>query len=74
MLSFIARVGTSAFVINSVEVVNSLPDELKIPFIYYLQGYQYQEIAEKIEIPLGTVKSRIYFARKKMQKHLKDFR
>ena len=56
------------------EVVNSLHDELKIPFIYYLQGYQYQEIAEKIEIPLGTVKSRIYFARKKMQKRLKDFR
>lgn len=57
-----------------LEVVSSLPDELRIPFNYYLQGYQYQEIAEKINIPLGTVKSRIYFARKKMQKHLKDFR
>ena len=57
-----------------LEVVELLPDELKIPFNYYLQGYQYQEIAEKIDIPLGTVKSRIYFARKKMQKDLKDFR
>lgn len=57
-----------------MKVVNLLPDELRIPFNYYLQGYPYQEIAEKVGIPLGTVKSRIFFARKKMQKHLKDFR
>lgn len=57
-----------------MEVVNLLPDELRIPFEYYVSGYQYQEIADKIGIPLGTVKSRIFFARKKLQNRLKDFR
>lgn len=56
------------------DVINEYPDELKEPFNYYIRGFQYQEIAEKLNIPLGTVKSRIYFARKKLQKDLKDFR
>lgn len=56
------------------KVVNSFPDELRVPFKYYLAGFAYQEIADKMNIPLGTVKSRIFFARKRMQKALKDFR
>lgn len=54
--------------------VDSFSDELRVPFNYYLSGYSYQEIADMLSIPLGTVKSRIFFARKKMQKALKDFR
>jgi RNA polymerase sigma-70 factor (ECF subfamily) len=30
-------------------------------------GYKYQEIADKLELPLGTVKSRIFFARKELK-------
>lgn len=56
------------------KVIGSFPDELRVPFNYYMVGYSYQEIADKLEIPLGTVKSRIFFARKRMQKVLKDYR
>ena len=40
----------------------------------YLSGYKYSEIAEKMGLPLGTVKSRIFFARKRLQNLLKDYR
>lgn len=55
-------------------IIAQFSDELRVPFKYYLNGYPYQEIADKLSIPLGTVKSRIFFARKKLQKLLKDYR
>jgi len=54
--------------------IENLNSELKIPFSLYLSGYKYNEIAERLELPLGTVKSRIYFARQELQQVLKDFR
>lgn len=56
------------------KVINELSDDLKIPFSLYLSGYKYQEIADALNIPLGTVKSRIFFARQELQNKLKDFR
>ena len=53
---------------------NSLNNELKVPFSMFLSGYKYNEIADKLGVPLGTVKSRIFFARQELQKELKDFR
>ncbi len=53
-------------------VINNLEDWLKIPFLMFLQGYKYDEIAESLQIPVGTVKSRIFFARKKLQEALKE--
>ena len=55
------------------KAINSLNDELKIPFSMFLSGYKYNEIAEKLCVPLGTVKSRIFFASQELQKVLKDF-
>jgi len=52
------------------EAITELPDSLKEPFLYYYEGFSYEEIAEKFEIPLGTVKSRIHHARKKLKKSL----
>jgi len=43
------------------------------PFMMYYKGYKYQEIAEQLELPLGTVKSRIFLARKEIQLRLKGF-
>ncbi len=54
--------------------VDALDKEYKIPFKLYLSGYKYQEISEKIGIPLGTVKSRIHLCRQQLQVALKDFR
>ena len=54
-------------------IVNSLPKEYKVPFSMHVAGFKYREIAEKLNLPLGTVKSRIFFTRKKLQQDLKDF-
>ncbi len=54
-------------------VINAFTDEYKVPFTMYIAGYKYSEIAEKLSLPLGTVKSRIFFARKRLQKILKDY-
>ena len=54
-------------------IVNSLPREYKIPFSMHVSGFKYREITERLGLPLGTVKSRIFFTRQKLQQDLKDF-
>lgn len=54
--------------------IDGLDDAYKIPFESYTHGFKYQEIAEKMGLPIGTVKSRIFFARKKLMEQLSDFR
>lgn len=56
------------------EAINSFPDEYRVPFSMLVAGYKYNEIAEKMNLPLGTVKSRIFFARQKLQELLKDYK
>ena len=55
-------------------IVNALPKEYRIPFTMYVAGFKYREIAERLQLPLGTVKSRIFFTRQRLQEALKDFR
>ena len=54
--------------------IESFSDEYRIPFSMHVAGYKYNEIAEKMNLPLGTVKSRIFFARKKLQERFVDYR
>lgn len=56
------------------DVVNSFPDGYRIPFTMHVAGYKYAEIAERMHLPLGTVKSRIFYARKFLQARLADYR
>ena len=53
--------------------VNNLPDIFKFPFVLYFEGYKYNEIAESLKEPLGTIKSRIHFARKLLKEQLTRF-
>jgi len=53
-------------------LVDTLPDEFRKPFMMAFEGYKYDEIAEELGSPLGTIKSRIFFARKKLQKLYED--
>ena len=50
--------------------IKALDEGLRIPFLMHLQGYKYEEIAGELGVPLGTIKSRIFFARKRLQKNL----
>lgn len=54
--------------------IEALEEDLRIPFVRYFEGYKYKEIADALNIPIGTVKSRIFLARKKLIVSLKDFR
>ncbi len=47
-----------------------LPGIFKDACLLYLQGYKYNEIAEALNEPLGTIKSRIHFARKMLKKQI----
>ena len=54
--------------------INSFSEEYRIPFSMHVAGDKYHEIAEKMDLPLGTVKSRIFFARQRLQEMLKDYK
>ncbi len=47
-----------------IKKIEGLEDQYKIPFTRYYNGYKYEEIAHELALPLGTIKSRIFIARK----------
>lgn len=52
------------------EAIHYLPTIFKEPFVLYFDGYKYHEIAGMLHEPLGTIKSRIHFARKLLKKKI----
>jgi RNA polymerase sigma-70 factor (ECF subfamily) len=50
--------------------IEHLPEIFRSPFLLYFDGYKYQEIAEILHEPLGTIKSRIHFARKLLKEQI----
>ena len=52
-------------------MIADLEDSIRIPFLMHFQGYKYQEIADKFDLPLGTVKSRIFFARRDLKEKIR---
>lgn len=50
--------------------IDHLPVIFKLPFVMYFEGYKYNEISEKLNEPLGTIKSRIHFARKLLKEQI----
>ncbi len=57
-----------------VKAISELEDDYRKPFEMHVEGFKYKEIAEELDLPIGTVKSRIFFTRKKLMAVLKDFR
>lgn len=55
-------------------VIGQFSYDYKEPFTMYLAGYKYGEIASKMQLPLSTVKSRIFFARRRLQSILREYR
>lgn len=53
--------------------IDALDDELKIPLKMYIEGYKYKEIAINLNLKIGTVKSRIFFARRRLMEALQDY-
>lgn len=55
------------------KAIHDLPDIFKTPFILYFEGYKYNEIADALNEPLGTIKSRIHFARKLLKEQISRY-
>ncbi len=62
-----------SFLAEDIQKAMSMVNEdFTAPFLMYHNGFHYQEIAEQLNLPLGTVKSRIFSARKELQQRLKS--
>jgi len=67
---------TAAANINLKDVqkaIYNLPEIFKTPFLLYFDGFKYHEISEALNEPLGTIKSRIHFARKLLKEQVERF-
>jgi RNA polymerase sigma-70 factor (ECF subfamily) len=59
------------FAMNDIQLaIGNLEDVYKTPFMMHFRGFKYHEIADKLEIPIGTVKNRIHIARKLLKDDL----
>lgn len=65
------NLGEAGFVMNDItKAIEDLESALQVPFMMYYKGFKYHEIAEKLDIPIGTVKNRIHLARKALKVQL----
>jgi len=64
---------TSLALKDITNAIGQLKDNLKTPFMMSYTGYKYEEIAQHLSIPLGTVKIRIHCARQKLKNSLKVY-
>ena len=53
-----------------IGLVDRLDDYLKVPFMMSFQGYKYEEIAQELNVPIGTIKSRIFMARRRIKEFI----
>jgi RNA polymerase sigma-70 factor (ECF subfamily) len=66
--------GASNIAISEIhKAIDKLEKVYKEPFMMHFAGFKYEEIAEKLDIPMGTVKNRIHVARKTLMSDLKDY-
>lgn len=56
------------------DILAGFPPDFRKPFSMHVAGYKYEEISDRLNMPLGTVKSRIFFTRKRLREILKDYR
>lgn len=64
-----------AFTVGEIStIIAGFPVDYREPFNLHVAGYKYEEISAKLNMPLGTVKSRIFFTRKRLREILKDYR
>ena len=55
------------------KAIEKLDDAYRVPFLMHFRGFKYHEIAEKLDIPIGTVKNRIHIARKELKYKLNQY-
>ncbi len=67
------NMGLDALSTSEIEkAISLLPQKFKTPFNLYNQGFKYEEIADILHLPLGTIKNRIHTARRRIQQILQS--
>ena len=56
------------------QIMQSIPEDFSRPFQMHIAGYKYEEIAQQLHLPIGTVKSRIHTTRHNLRHLLRDYR
>lgn len=56
------------------DMMHCMNEDLRTPFSLFIAGYKYAEIADEMSLPIGTVKSRIFLARRYLKEHLRGYR
>jgi len=63
-----------SFIMKDIhKALKTLPEQYAVPFVKFFEGYKYHEIAEELNLPMGTVKTRIHVARGLLQTYLKSY-
>ena len=72
--SVVENRASGKFILKDInKAIDDLKDIYKTPFNLYFAGFKYHEIAERLNIPIGTVKNRIHIARKELKDVLKVY-
>lgn len=67
-----AETPQSRVLLNELEeLISTLDDGYRIPFMMHYQGYSYDEISQQLDLKMGTVKSRIFYARKQLKSKIR---
>ncbi|MFM6947548.1 MAG: RNA polymerase sigma factor [Aquirufa sp.] len=69
-----SNLALNSFVKEDLEKALDNTEEMyRTPFLMYFEGFKYHEIAEELDLPIGTVKNRIHIARKELKSQLKMY-
>jgi RNA polymerase sigma-70 factor (ECF subfamily) len=72
--NLIGNTAYSTFALEDIyRAIDKLDEPYKRPFLMHYRGFKYYEIAERLGIPIGTVKNRIHIARKELKDSLKIY-
>jgi RNA polymerase sigma-70 factor (ECF subfamily) len=65
----------ASFVMQDIDnAIKNVEDTYSVPFVMYFRGFKYHEIAEKLRLPIGTVKNRIHIARNELKTKLNVYK
>jgi RNA polymerase sigma factor (sigma-70 family) len=64
---------STMFLKEMEEAIAALPDTFKTPFVLYVEGFKYGDIAAQLGEKLGTIKSRIHFARRLLKEQIERY-
>jgi RNA polymerase sigma-70 factor (ECF subfamily) len=71
MESLQENTAVNSFISEDIQSALAKIDSMyRVPFMMYFEGFKYHEIAEELDLPIGTVKNRIFMARRDLKNHL----